>query len=244
MEKVSHGNSIFRIVLALVFVSFGVIALGNNLNWWNIDDLFLEWWPLIIILIGLVTVFSPGGSWGGGIFLIFLGVLFLLHSHGIYDIEDLFWPALLIMIGIMIWPRKRKEPKIHGERSRHNHNSSENHTFHSNTIDHVFNFNTILNSQRELIREDQLSGGHGTAVLANLEIDLRQSTPSPSIYLEFTAIFGNITLFVPSDWDIIKHGGPVLGKITDKRSNLNETAQTKTVTIEMNAFFGSIVIMN
>ena len=239
MESRSGGHNLFRIVLALAFISFGIIALGNNLHWWNIDDLFLEWWPLILVLIGIISILTPGGSWGGGIFLIFLGILFLLHSHGIYDIEDLIWPALLIMIGVMAWPRKRR--KAPNPDPNQSGNSA---SFHATNADHVFNINTLFNSQKEIIRDEQLAGGHGTAVLGNLELDLRQSSPKSGAYLEFTAVFGNITLIVPADWNIVKHGGPVLGKVNDHRNASTGLNDEKKVTMEMNAIFGSIDVFN
>lgn len=229
----------FRIILALVFVAFGLVALGNNLGWWNIDDLFLEWWPMILVLIGLITVFSPGGSWGGGIFLIFLGILFLLHSHGIYDISDLVWPAMLIMVGVIIWPRKRRiaEPC----ESDKNDGAASYHTTNS---DHVFNINTLFNSRREVIRDSMLAGGHGTVVFGNLDLDLRNSTPKEGAYIEVTAAFGNVTLMVPADWKVVKHGGSVLGKVNDGRSNTSDPAQTRTISIEMNAVFGRVDLLN
>ena len=214
MEKGSSGHSLFRVVLALVFICFGLIALGNNLAWWDIDDLFFDWWPLILVLIGLITIFTPGGSWGGGVFLIFLGVVFLLHTHGIYDLEDLIWPAVLIMVGIMILPRRAKGPKQYhsGSEGDNDNDPKRERVFHATNADHVFTLNTIFNTQREVIKDDQLAGGHGTAAFGNLELDLRQTNPTMNTYLEFTAIFGNITLMVPQDWKIVKHGGPFLEK--------------------------------
>ena len=238
MEKRTHRHNVFRIVLALVFVAFGIVALGNNLNWWNINDLFLQWWPMILVLIGLITVFAPTGSWGGGIFLIFLGVILLLHSHGIYDISELIWPAMLMMVGIIIWPRK----KFAG--SKNNNSAPSDAPYHDTGVDHVFNINTLFDSRREIIRDDLLSGGHGTAVFGSLSLDLRNTRPKQNAYLELTAVFGNISLMVPQDWKIIKHGGPVFGKVNDKRSNIPDAGLTQTVTIEMNAIFGHVDLLN
>ncbi|MCD6447174.1 MAG: hypothetical protein J7L40_03290 [Candidatus Marinimicrobia bacterium] len=239
MEKHPNRHNIFRIVLALVFIAFGLVALGNNLGWWDIDDLFLEWWPMILVLIGLVTIFAPGGSWGGGIFLIFLGVVFLLHSHGIYDISELIWPAMLVMVGIMVWPRKRSATKTQTSHEKH---SSESH--HATSADHVFNINTLFNSRREVIRDETLAGGHGTAVFGNLDLDLRLASPKDNIYIEVSAIFGNVSLMVPPNWKIVKHGGSVFGKVDDRRTNVPESNFSKTVTIEMNAIFGRVDLIS
>lgn len=238
MEKRTNRHNLFRVVLALVFVVFGLVALGNNLNWWNIDDLFLQWWPMILVLIGLITIFAPGGSWGGGIFLIFLGVIFLLHSHGIYDISELIWPAMLMMVGIMIWPRRRRVSE--GKQENNNRNTN----YRETNADHVFNINTLFDSRREVIRDDQLAGGHGTAVFGGLDLDLRGTNPKENAYLEVTAVFGNVSIMIPQNWKVIKHGGPVFGKVNDKRVNIPESGFSKTVTIEMNAIFGSVDLLN
>jgi len=230
MEKRSVRHNLFRIILAIVFICFGIIALGNNIGWWDIDDLFLTWWPLILILLGFITIFAPGGSWGGGVFLIILGIVLLLHTHGIYDISDLIWPAMLILVGFLVWPKKHSAPKPcpPGGEPR---DTGE---------DHTFNINTLFQSQRETIIDKQLSGGHGTAVFGNLELDLRQSVPRTGAYMEISAVFGKVRLSVPQNWNITKHGGPVFGSIDDRRRQSAETAYTHPVTIEMNAVFGNV----
>lgn len=238
MERKAHRHNLFRVVLALVFVAFGLVALGNNLNWWNIDDLFVQWWPMILVLIGLITIFAPGGSWGGGVFLIFLGVIFLLHSHGVYDISELIWPAMLMMVGIMIWPRRKHIP---GDK---NAAGQSNANYRETNADHVFNINNLFDSRREMIRDELLAGGHGTSVFGQLELDLRGCNPKENAYIEVTAVFGNIRLMIPQDWKVVKHGGPVFGKVNDKRVNIPENTGAKTVTIEMNAIFGSVDLEN
>ncbi|MBN2780963.1 MAG: hypothetical protein JXR21_03255 [Candidatus Marinimicrobia bacterium] len=233
MEKQPGRNNIFRIVLAIVFICFGVVALGNNIGWWDIDDLFLDWWPLILVLLGFITIFAPGGSWPGGVFLVFVGILFLLHTHGVYDISDLIWPAMLVMVGVMVWPRKRRNSAPCGDG-----------TVHETGEEHVFNINTLFHAQHELINDKQLSGGHATAVFGNLELDLRQSDPRENAYFEASAIFGSIRIFVPANWNITRAGGPVFGKVEDKRLKSADASFMRSVTFEMNAIFGHVEISN
>ena len=233
MEKKVTQHNLFRIILALVFICFGIVALGNNIGWWNIDDLFLEWWPLILVLLGFITIFAQGGSFGGGVFMIFLGVLFLLHTHNIYDISDLIWPAMLILVGVIVWPRKKQisNPDASGG-------------VHVNSADHVFNINTLFNRQHEIINDKQLAGGHGTAVFGNLTIDLREAIPKTGAYIEISAIFGDVSLAIPLNWNVTKHGGSVFGKVEDRRKFISEPSAAYSVTIEMNAVFGHVELTN
>ncbi len=45
-----HNVSIAAIVVAIFFLVWGIISLGNELHWW---DTGFPFWPIIIILISL-----------------------------------------------------------------------------------------------------------------------------------------------------------------------------------------------
>ncbi|MDD3716171.1 MAG: DUF5668 domain-containing protein [Candidatus Marinimicrobia bacterium] len=230
----SNQHNLFRIVLSLVFIFFGIIALGNNIGWWYIDDLFMQWWPIILILLGFVTLFAPGGSWGGGVFMILLGVILLLHTHGIYDIGQLIWPAMLILFGFIVWPRKKNPAKP----------DSPNNAEELNSEDHVFNFNSIFQGQQKSISDKQLNGGHASVVFGNLDLDLRNAVPNTGAYIELSAVFGKLSIALPSNWNISREGGAVFGKISDRRKNVPDAALSYSVTLDLNAVFGEIEISN
>lgn len=233
MEKKMTRYNLFRIILAVVFICLGIVALGNNLDWWNINDLFLEWWPLTFILLGFIAVFARGGSRGGGVFLILLGVLFLLQTQGIYDFSDLIWPVMLIFLGILILPRKKQIS-----------NPDSPDGVHTAGTDHVFNINTLFRGQHEIINDKQFAGGRGTAVFGNLEINLRQAEPKTDAYIELNAVFANVSLAIPSSWDVIRQGKAVLGKVEDKRKSIPEFSCVHSVTIKMNTVLGHIELIN
>jgi hypothetical protein len=47
---------------ATVLVVVGVLALGVNLGWFEIDiaQLLRTWWPLVLIALGLALYLTPG----------------------------------------------------------------------------------------------------------------------------------------------------------------------------------------
>lgn len=49
-------------VAATVLVAVGVLALGVNLGWFELDiaRLLRTWWPLIPIAVGLALFLTPG----------------------------------------------------------------------------------------------------------------------------------------------------------------------------------------
>jgi predicted membrane protein len=73
---------------------------------------------------------------------------------------------------------------------------------------------------------------------------LRQASPKDNAYLEITAVFGSVSIMIPSNWKVVKHGGPVFGKVNDNRINVPGDGFMKTVTIEMNAIFGHVDLVN
>lgn len=235
MERSKSKHNLFRVILSLVFIFFGIIALGNNIGWWHIDDILMTWWPLILVLLGFITLFAPGGSWGGGLFMILLGIVLLLHTHNIYDIGQLLWPAMLVLAGFLVWPRKKPAPESSEIRESSEETKTDNHTF---------NIHSVLKQKNIAISDKDLSGGHATAVLGGLFLDMRNAVPNAAAVIEISAVFAKLTIAVPANWNISKEGGAVLGKIKDRRNSNAESALSYSVTLDMNAVFGEIELTN
>ena len=108
-RRPSRGISA-AISLGLLFVGFGIIILLGLL----VDAFFWTYWPLVIILVGLITLFTPGfNGWkvsraGYGVLLITIGTVLQLWQSGYYPIAVFWnilwtlWPAGLIGIGLLI----------------------------------------------------------------------------------------------------------------------------------------------
>src|ERR1039457_1280657 len=92
----------------LILVAIGVLFLLGNLNIVH-GTYWIAYWPVILIVIGLVQLVdstSSSGRVGGGIMLV-VGGLFLADNLGYinFPIWDL-WPLILIGVGLMmLWNR-------------------------------------------------------------------------------------------------------------------------------------------
>ena len=89
-----------------VLVIIGGLLLFANLNFINIRPIAAQWWPLILVIIGVKhLLFWRGPSaLGGGLFWIGTGALFLSSTLGYlnFAITSVIWPLALIWFGIVI----------------------------------------------------------------------------------------------------------------------------------------------
>lgn len=100
-----HRPSLFG---PLFLIALGVIFLLDNLgvvqgSFWNT---LIQFWPLLLILIGLDSIYKGEGMVGAA-FMMGLGVVFLLANFGLLIVDVWrvvlqLWPILLIAIGFDI----------------------------------------------------------------------------------------------------------------------------------------------
>jgi hypothetical protein len=55
MTKNDYHAGIGMLIVAIFLMSWGVIWMGNDLGWWNINFPF---WPIVLILIGVAILLS------------------------------------------------------------------------------------------------------------------------------------------------------------------------------------------
>jgi len=108
-KPVNRGVSA-AVTLGIMLVGFGVIALLGIL----VDPFFWLYWPLIIVLVGLISLSSPGyNGWkvsraGNSILVITIGVLLQLWRMGYFPFSVFIstvwtlWPASLVAVGLLV----------------------------------------------------------------------------------------------------------------------------------------------
>jgi hypothetical protein len=98
-----RGGQIFG---GIVFVTIGAVLLLGNLNFLSLRPLLSQWWPLILMIIGIKHLVLWRGSVGlvSGLFWIGSGALFLASRLGYLQvaITSIIWPLLVIWFGILV----------------------------------------------------------------------------------------------------------------------------------------------
>ena len=116
MTPSSHDRSAIvftpRLLLGLGVALFGVVLMLDRLGIADADSV-LRLWPLILIAIGVQQFFNPResrirrGVPVNGIVMMAIGGVLLLNSFGVLRVSiwELFWPAVLIALGVRLMTR-------------------------------------------------------------------------------------------------------------------------------------------
>ena len=228
-RKCSHNDSkMKRIVFGLVVITAGVLWLLRNSG--MLDDSVSQiifTWPMILIAFGFIGLFSK--QKGFPVIMLLVGGFFLYSN--IYDIpfefRKMFWPALIILVGIMI---TLKATKIVGTKrkfkggERSNDRLEETHIFGGSEF--------ILHSQN-------FQGGEITAIFGGVKINLLECELAEGEHeIDLTAVFGGFSLIVPSTWQVKVDITNIFGGVADKRISSGAIDESRTLVIKGTAVFG------
>jgi predicted membrane protein len=185
-------------------------------------------WPLAVVLLGLIILLTRSSTWIGGTLILVFGLFLQLITLGILGekVWDLFFPVLLILIGILVIFRLGKPVGLVAK-----------------SADLVESFG-IFSGYHLRPQMANFRGGSVTAVFGGTDLDLRESTLAPEgARLEVTAAFGGIELILPKGWRIDIDGIPFFGGWSNK-SEASAAVVGPVLAIRCLAMFGGIEIKN
>lgn len=229
-----EGNRSSRIVTGLLLVVIGALFLIENLTDWNFT--FSDWWPALLVVIGLANlVRRRSGRWFWAAVTL-LGAVFLLDALGIQWIDsgDLWrlWPLVLVWVGarfILVGRRSRT-------RRRKQYRGPE--AIEVSELNVSCGFGTT----EQRITSRMFSGGAVSAVFGSATINLVDAglaISSPTV--DVSAVFGGVVFVLPDDWVVDLRTTNIFGGSTDQRRETS--ARTgPTLTITGTCLFGGITI--
>ncbi len=234
MHGRTRSHRMTQTFIGVLIIVVGLLLFLDNLDIMESDDI-LQWWPLLLVALGLVKLIQPGaaGGRGFGFVLLLAGAVILLNKLGLTHINlwDL-WPVLIILIGGgMIWrtvaeQRARARVAEGGEGE-----------------DVRIDGSAFLGGLTRSNASRDFQGGSLTAVMGGCEIDLRNaSMKSPEAVIDVFALWGGIGLKVPRDWTVVVEATPILGGIEDKTAPPSEAS--KRLIVKGMAVMGGVEIRN
>ena len=230
-RKINTGPTFWFSVLLIIF---GFLLLLENLDMFEIDW-FWEYWPLLLVGIGVYRLLNSGfrDVYSSSLFILVGLLLFLLKTDSIY-FSDIwrFWPLILILIGGRIIYNKVILDQKEGE----NRN-----TIDDDRIDHL----AIFGGKEKRVTSANFQGGNITVVFGGVDLYLGNAKlASGDNILDILVMFGGTDIYVPKDWKVITKGFPVFGGFEDNRKNPPDAESTSqsVLVIKGLVLFGGLEI--
>jgi predicted membrane protein len=233
----SKHRQMKKIIFGLILITAGVLLMLFNAG--IIDPMYkhiIFSWPMILVAIGTINLFSKDSLFSG-IILLLIGGFFLLPHFLILpgNFAHNFWPGLLIVIGIMVI-LKRTIFKNRMHRHFQEHSTSEM----KNDAGFII-INNVFSGGKHIVPPTEFKGGKISNIFGGTELDLTQTTLAPgTVVLEISCIFGGANIIVPSDWVVTLQMNSILGGFSDKRPIIRNAsvASDRELIIKGSAIFG------
>jgi hypothetical protein len=187
------GVSSIKLLVGVFITAVGILLTLDNLG--MVDaHLYLAWWPLLLIAIGVVKIMGDG-SRILGVALIIAGGWLTAYNLGYvrFTIFDA-WPLILIAVGVGFVARavgwKPELPASLGSSTTWG----------------------VLSERKVRETSSEFAGRRYVAFLGSCEIDLTDAniTSSPAV-IETIAVMGGVEVLVPYEWEIVGEVVPVMG---------------------------------
>ena len=223
-------NFLVRAFFGVTIVALGGILLLRNLEIIKFDSWNVFWgtvWAAGLVLAGLVTIVSSRKlltrAWG--LLLMAAGVSIGLNAYGVIDVSiwKLFWPVVLIAVGLMmvfsIGSANRKRAEEPG----------------TNDNEKV----AIFYGEQSRVRGDY-TGGSLTAVFGGVDLDLRQAKIKDGAVIDVFTFCGGINISLPDDVIVKNEVRGVLGGSDDK--TMSKPSAKKTIYLKGECVLGGLEI--
>lgn len=175
-------QSLTKNFAGLVAIIVGSSLLLNSLNIITVTNIFADYWPLLIVLAGILVIINDVRSWAVAGFLVALGGLFQLRELDIVEVEPwtVIWPLIIIFVGIsLLFGRSYTGKRV---------SKSER-----DDVTAILGGTDIVNHSKHFKQSA------ATAIMGGAKIDLREATFDKDALIEVFSFWGGIEIIVPDN---------------------------------------------
>lgn len=219
-------SSLTQTLLGLVIIGLGVGFLLDAMDLLKFGNWMSDWWPLLVIYIGLVSLMSNPRLRLWPAFIIGAGILLLLRELDVVDFNvwSVIWPSILIVVGLsFIFEHFGPKPKV----SDHD------------SVDLFTAFSGIDTKNKS----NNFSGGKLSAMFGGINLDLRDAKLKDNAEINVFTAFGGVELRVPKEWEVQTSGLPLFGGWEDKTEK-PRNGKPPVLRVRGTCIFGGVEIKN
>lgn len=237
-----------KVAGGLLLATIGALFLGRELG----ADLpaWLFTWKSLLIGIGVLGFIKHGFKRLGWLIPLLAGSAFLIaDQYPELALRPLLWPLILILLGLVIAfkPRRNfKDQYMRKMRDRNRHFEKKYEDWKgctSGAQEDFIDSTSVMGGVQKNILSKNFKGGDITNVFGGTEINLSQADFEGRVTLEITQVFGGTKLVIPANWEIQSSSMvTVMGSVEDKRALDVPTDPGKVLVLNGTTFMGGIEI--
>lgn len=199
-----NNPTITRTATGILILAFGVLALLDAFNIIELWSYASVWWPLAIIVAGILVLINNYREYLTAIVLVALGGILQLNRLDVIEVNvwQLFWPLVIIAIGFSILTRR-------GSRKLY--------------VQDADNITAFFGGSDTINKSKNYEGGKVSAIFGGVTLDLRDATIKKEATLEVFTLCGGVEVKVPRDWQVRQQAFPILGGVETKSHTTDNT---------------------
>ncbi|OGL22172.1 hypothetical protein A2707_02445 [Candidatus Saccharibacteria bacterium RIFCSPHIGHO2_01_FULL_45_15] len=188
-----------RFITGFAIILVGGLFLANNLNIVDTTDFLSNWWPLGIILAGIIIFINDTKNYLWALLVVGFGAVLQLQVLDSIDVNpwQVFWPVAIIVVGISILLNQSAYKKRVTKSDR-------------NDITAILGGNDQRNSSEDF------KGSKITAVMGGVKLDLHKAVIKKEAVIDVFALMGGIEIVVPRDVLVKNQTSAILGGVENK----------------------------
>ena len=201
MYTLMQNSSFARIVTGLVIAVVGVGLLLHNLDVINFSGGLAMYWPMLVILAGLLIYANNMRNWLIPLFLVILGGLYQLRELDLVAFQpwQIIWPLIIVAVGLSFVFRRSYVNTIASKSER----------------DDVF---ALMGGSEITNTSKQFKGSRVTAIMGGAQLDLRNANFVDEAVVEIFSFWGGVEIVVPENIHIVNKLNCVMAGSEDKTS--------------------------
>lgn len=209
-----NNSNTIRVIAGSAVILLGLGVLLGNLQLFDFGQILATWWPIIVIGVGLYSLVTSPQLTIWPLALIGVGAALQLRQLGVveFSLWQLFWPIVLIAIGVSIIAnaRARRSSVTPGDDS---------------------NLSAVLSGVTTKSTAKEYKGGKITAVLGGVELDLRDADIKKEATIDIFALMGGVEIRVPTHWTVRSDAMAILGGVENStKPDVKKTSPTLVIT--------------
>jgi predicted membrane protein len=220
-----------RVVMGATLIAIGVLFLLDRADVLDAGTVIGDWWPIVLIGFGLVTLAERPVSLLGPVLLVAVGVLLLLVTNDVLETSawNVIWPTALIVFGVTVLVRNRRrgDHLVLGE----GHDQD------------LVRTTAFLSGSELATQSNGFRGAVLTAIMGAVELDMRHATlAEDGAEVDVTAIMGGVDLIIPREWRVTVRGTPILGGVSNRAEGSSLPDDAPRLRVDALAILGGVEI--